>query len=611
MGTTVRSGTLFMRGIRRPSSPRGKAKRAKSASLVQSVSFPWKKRATVGRVIRRLPLLAFVWCMGGYSAVAQAAPSAELEVVGQLTVHTETETTDEGHLVIRGRMNDEVGSPVGGALTVQTQAGKPANVQLCPWLSPESVPSPRKQLESPGTIHVGIDGTFCFVAEEKKGLVLEAQSEHFLKTVHDLDLGRERALSRPRFVQAPATIDLHLEESHIVQILARSESRPPKGASLVLNLLCTEPQLLGESSLEESRLQRFEFRPPTGVRPGTCQLVATVSAPEHKSLSASRSVLLRERIELTVDRTSHESGLFVLAVKAQGVATSRHHQSLDEGLVEAREEGAFVGLGPVRGGAATLEFETNETPRNIELAYVPASSAYLPGTQIVVTVPARGSGFRWASLHTIGLLAFCFWLGYAWLRPKPGIGKGSTIAPPRRQLLHEAGRKSGPISGRVLDAHTGDPLNGMRVALSEVGPEKSHFLEQVTTDSSGAFDFTTRLENHPLLVLSVEGENYMSLSSAARAAELTVHLTLRRRALVHGLVTWARKAGRPWDEKPAATPSSVEKTATERGDLSKAEWARKVAAAAYGPLAPTEGTARALKSPDQPSETPSSTPRAR
>src|SRR5690606_9037416 len=117
-------------------------------------------------------------------------------------------------------------------------------------------PGLRRQLEAPGIIHVGPDGSFCFVTEGEKGLVLAAHSENFVETVHDLDLGLERKLTRPRFVSAPATLDLHADDSHVIQILGRSESRPPDGAKLTLVLSCERTYALGESSPTNTRMQR-------------------------------------------------------------------------------------------------------------------------------------------------------------------------------------------------------------------------------------------------------------------------------------------------------------------------------------------------------------------
>lgn len=557
---------------------------------------------------RNSAFFAFMGSLWGYSAVAQAAPSAELEVVGQLTVHTEAEPTAEGHQIIRGRLNDEVGAPVGGSISVQNQNGRPADVQVCPWLPPETLP-PRKQLESPGTIPVALDGSFCFVAEEARGLVLVANSAHFLRTVHDLDLGLERALSRPSFVEAPATIDLHLDESHVLQILARSERRPPEGALLTLNLECATSHRLGESALSESRVQRFEFRAPIDATPGTCKFSASASAPHHKQLTATRSVLLRDRVKLSLANQDQDAEFFRLSVKVEGIASAERHVTLSEGLVEARQAGAFVGLGPVRNGHASLEFEAGQQKSEIELTYVAASPAYLPGEPLVVTVPALRSGFRWAGVHTLGLLAFCLWLGYAWLRPRSGKESAPGTAPPKRALLRETGKKTGPITGRVLDAHTGTALSGIEIELREVGVEESRLLEQVATDSSGAFRLKTHLESYALLSLTARGDGYMTLSSPTRATELTVHLTERRRALVKELVAWARKSGRPWDRKPAPTPFSVEKVARGRGDDVTAEWAQKVSVAAYGAAPPSELTAQSLLAPTPPAQSAPSTRR--
>jgi hypothetical protein len=560
-------------------------------------------------VRQKSPFLTPVWCLVGYSTVAQPAPSAKLEVVGQVTVQTEAELTAEGHQVIRGRVNDEVGAPVSGTLHIRTPSGRPANVQVCPWLPPESQLPPRKQLESPGTIPVALDGTFCFIAEEAKGLVLVTHAEHFLETVHDLDLGLERSLTSPTFVEAPATLDLHQNESHVVQILARSERRPPDGARLALSLECDVPHLLGESSLAESRVQRFEFKTPVEAKPGSCRFVATASAPHDKPLRATRSVLLRDRVQLTLAEERHDDEFVAVEVKVTGQARAKQRAPLDEGLIEAREGGAFVGLGPVRGGTASLEFKAGHAPRVIELTYVPASSAYLPGEPLALHLPALRSGFRWAGAHTLGLLAFCIWLGYAWLRPRDGKERGAGAAPPKRALLRESGKRTGPISGRVLDAHTGAPLAQIEIELRLVGALESRLLEQTRTNAAGEFHLETHLESHALLSLTARGDRYMTLSSPTRGAEVTVHLTERRRALVQALVAWARKSGRLWDRKPAPTPLTIERTARQHGDDTTAEWAQKVSRAAYGAEPPSELTARDLLAPGAPTESTSSTER--
>lgn len=549
-------------------------------------------------MIAQIHFYAFLWGTLGWSAIAQATPSAELVVVGQLAVHAESEPTAEGQQIIRGRLSDEIGQPVAGEISVRTQAGRKVNAEVCPWLDPEETPGLRRQLEVPGIITVGADGSFCFVTEGEKGLVLAAQSENFIETVHDLDLGLERKLTRPRFVSAPVTLDLHSDDSHVIQILGRSESRPPEGAKLTLVLNCERTYPLGDSSPTNTRMQRFEFRAPMAARPGNCQFIAEVSAPGHKPLRAARAVLVRDEVRLQVAKRSVGSNRMTVRVTAAN--SQEREAALDEGLIEARENEAFVALGPVRGGSAELEFELGQSERKIDLSYVPASPALLPGKPIVLTVPKATVGFRWASLHMVGLLAFCIWLGYAWLRPKKTKNDRGPIEPPKRGLVSGSGKRTGPIRGKVFDAHTGEPLVGIVVTLSEAGVEQVHSLETITSDAEGSFLFETRLESHPMLRVAAKGEEHMAISAPTRSTNITIHLTHRRRALVQGLVAWARKAGRPWNRSPAPTPGTVEATAHERGDRPRELWAKEVATAAYARKLPTEATVETLRTPDDP-----------
>ncbi len=548
-------------------------------------------------MIAKIRFHALLWGTWGWSAIAQATPSAELVVVGQLAVHAESEPTAEGQQIIRGRLSDENGQPVPGELAIVNQGGRKVDAEVCPWLDPEETPGLRRQLEAPGTIQVGADGAFCFVTEGEKGLVIEARSKNFIETVHDLDLGLERQLTRPRFVTAPSTLNLNVDDSHVVQILGRSESRPPDGAELRLQLDCEETHVLGESSLTDTRMQRFEFGAPASVGPGNCQFVAEASAPGHAPLRATRSVLLRDEVRLTIAARELESRKLALSVS---VGNARERSIVDEGLVEARDHDAFVALGPVNGGVAALEFELTQSERTIELRYIPASPSWVPGPPLVLTIPAQDVGFRWAGVHMIGLLTFCAWLGYAWLRPKKTKDEPTMTLPPKRAQVSESGKRAGPIAGRVFDAHTGEPLEGIAVALAEVGADHVQKLECSVTGRDGSFRFETQIEDHPLLRISTEGPEHMRLSAPTRSTNVTIHLTHRRRALVQGLVAWARRAGRPWTRRPAATPGTVEATARERGEHAKEEWARSVATAAYAQELPTEARVEALREPSEP-----------
>jgi 5-hydroxyisourate hydrolase-like protein (transthyretin family) len=434
----------------------------------------------------------------------------------------------------------------------------------------------------------------------KKGLVLVASAPHFVDTTHDVDLGSGRQLTRPRFVQAPQTIDLNTEAAHVVEVLARSERNPPDGSTLSLSLACGDKShAIQKVAIGSSRLSRFEFAVPKGVSPGNCQLVAAAEAPEMRAMRATRSVLIRDVIEVAVDDLEQDGQFVRITVLARGSEKGVPASTLSEGLIEARENGAFLALSPLHAGQSIIELEEAEASRNVQLKYISSNSALLAGDGAIAEVPARARGFQWAGVHTIALLLFLFWLGYAWLRPRHGKDAPSNGVPPREAVVRESGERSGPISGKVLDAHTGQPLEGMRLVLSAVGADSSEKLEEQSSDDDGRFRFQTALESAPMLKLEASGDDYMSLRSTTRASQVTVHLTHRRRAVVQALVSWAKGLGAPWHSRRPPTPGSVEQTAERQQEPETAEWARAVAHAAYAPSAPSEGEVERLRSPSK------------
>jgi hypothetical protein len=537
--------------------------------------------------------------------IAHGAPTAELEVLGQITVHTDLEPTAEGQNIVRGRLGDEIGKPVSGQLILLSAAGRRLEMEPCPWLSPTDAHRGADSPRNERPVAVGLDGEFCFITDGEKGLILKAEAAHFVETTHDLDLGYERALSRPRFVEAPQTIDLFGQTRYVVQVLGRAEKRPPEGALLSLSLACREDHLISELSLDDSRVQRFEFNVPQALTPGTCQLVARAYSPTRKALQATRSVLVRDRIVLHASRQVRDANMTRVTITVSGSPSSGDSppsgkEPINEGLLEARENGAFVALSPVRNGLAELELEMGQAERDIVISYASASPAFVAGESLQIRIAAKTVSSRWAGIHAVGLLLFSIWLAFTWLRPGREQKGASPSEPPKKALLQETGERAGRVHGRVLDAHTGSPLSHARLVLQSVGAERSEQLEAVTSNDAGAFEFATRVESHPLLRLVATSDSFMTLSATVKSAQVTVHLTERRRAVISSLVFWARKAGRPWDRKPSATPGSVEATATHRSDHDTANWAQAVAAAAYGESMPSEATVEALRAPQRP-----------
>lgn len=561
---------------------------------------PRGRRVTEARfgLTRMGPARVFGVCLAlfGWVGVSHGVQPIELEVLGKIEVHSDVETMGDGKRLVHGRLSDEIGKPVAGRILVQTSSGTPEPATPCPSLSPDA--GEELDAPAPGLIAVGASGEFCFLSSSPNPLVIVAEADHFMPVKHDVSLNASRKLSRPLFSQSPTTIDLFDNSTHVVEILMGDKEQVPERATLSLSLLCeSQETLIDRIPLGKNRLTRFEWTDLETKAPGNCQFVAEASAAGHLSMRASRTVLVRDRIHLSESDLRTEGKRVEIRVTARGSENGVGEGELAEGLVEARLDGAFVALSPIERGEATIELAEEPSARVLELRFIPSGPALLSGDPLTVEVPAGNPGFRWASVHAIGLLCFAFWLGWAWLRPGSQKPMPGYEAPPREAIVRETGKRTGPIKGRVRDAHTGETLGEVLLTLEAVLPDGLSLLEQVTTDESGEFSFSTRLEDNPHMRIVAKNKSYMGLSAPTRSAEVTVHLTHRRRALVQNLLGWAKQVGPPWLRKPPPTPGSIERTALDFGQTATADWARAVSDAAYAPTAPSEETVVRLREP--------------
>jgi hypothetical protein len=486
-----------------------------------------------------------------------------------------------------------LGKPVAGRVRVESHPGRRIPVSPCPDLRAE--PTQAEEEPTPGTVSVQPDGEFCFLAETATDLIVAAEADHFLPVRHDIEQNASQKVSRPRFREAPATIDLFEEQNYVVELLTGADEDAPIDAKISLSLRCEGAFFpIDQAPLQGNQLLRFELGELGAVTPGSCQFVAETMASAHPALTATRGVLVRDQVLLHLEDLKHEEHFVHLEVTARG--TRGAPDSLSQGLIEARLNDAFLALSPLQNGRALLELKRETDERIVELVYIPATPSLLPGETLMARVPGKPQGFRWASIHTIGLLLFAFWLGYAWLKPS-ARAEPSKLPPPRKAVLEESGKRTGPLSGEVRDAHTGASLPGIQLILEAVGAASTTELEKVHSDEGGRFRFETRLEAHPMLRVIASGGAYMSLASKTRAVHVTVHLTERRRALVQNLVSWAKTLGPPWYRRTAPTPGRVEQIAREVDRPDAQTWAHQVAAAAYAPEPPNEEEVLALREP--------------
>jgi hypothetical protein len=266
------------------------------------------------------------------------------------------------------------------------------------------------------------------------------------------------------------------------------------------------------------------------------------------------------------------------------------------GTIEARVGTTVVGAATVsESGAAsvvaTFAWEKDEAVP-ITLRYASAHGAFDPGEPLLVSVPVHGPSFlRRLPLVLAAMLVFGWLvLGRMERRKTPAAAPAREREPvPQMLVVAPAAKGAEPVwNGRVLDAHTGDPvphavLRLERTAFTQVEP-----LARTETDARGAFRMALPPEHATTerpqgLVLVAEGRLFARLSQPAPAfGELRIALVARRRKLLDRLVEYARWSlrGGP-DPTPGELRAHARQGSIPDGDR-LVEWADRVEHAAYG-----------------------------
>lgn len=539
-----------------------------------------------GRIKRRWGIaLGFLLC-----ASARLAAAAELQVLGQPILQAQLSSTSDGSSIVSGRLLDETGSPLSGELRALSSAGLPLRFWSC---ADDADSGPRAAQTE--VFRLAEDGEFCLrISGIHNHITASASAPSFLRVEQLLQNDGSPRLPRPAFSQAPQVLDLHEAAPSIVLVLTDGPDSHIAGAEVTLSLDCQgQTTLLGDpQALSGSKLIRFEFAPPRDARPGTCQFEARVSAPGHDTQIERKSVLAVAEVKLTVisiEESADEARVIVQVTTQAG-------EPVLEGIAEGTHGGAHLVSAPVEAGKAKLEFEKGVADRNVVLSYLPAGPAYRPGSSLELYIQKRDVGFRWITAHSLGLVSFCAWLVYAWLKPRQRSRGGGT--PPGKPLVTQGTRARGPITGVVLDAHTGEPVSGARVCLVEASALQLIEKEATMTEQTGHFVFQVHAERGAHLRLVVDAPDYMSLEASASGAELTIHLSERRREVVRQLLAWSTRAGRPWMQKPRPTPLEIQEAAARLGKEREERWARRVSELAYRKAPPSEAEVKTAETPE-------------
>jgi hypothetical protein len=257
------------------------------------------------------------------------------------------------------------------------------------------------------------------------------------------------------------------------------------------------------------------------------------------------------------------------------------------GTVEATFGGVTVGAASVIVGHANMlaifSSPPSATTTSLTLRYVPDEPYYVPSQIATVPVEIRSP----SPLRQLPLLAGALAIG-AWILAGRAARKRKTMAPPeeprqaasgapRMEVVAPSVRGTRKWSGRVVDAHEGTPIEGVRVAIERPGFQSKETLASTFTDKQGEFVLGD-IQGGAGLVLAAEGPLHAAFEKPLPdPCMLEIALVLRKRRLLDRLVEWARRRGPPFDGRVEPTPLQVQRA----GDDRAAKWAKAVEQAAF------------------------------
>ena len=260
--------------------------------------------------------------------------------------------------------------------------------------------------------------------------------------------------------------------------------------------------------------------------------------------------------------------------------------------MEATLDHAVIGVGPVSKGVADLvlnfPLRRDVTTYGVSFRYRPDAPYYEPSGSIGLDVVAEQPSPWLRGVPVLLAVAVATWLLRGWWRPK----RRERASTPKPTFHGEAsvavvgqGRGRDGWTGRVVDAHDGDPVVGAQVRVLVPTFVDLDIVAEEVTDANGRFAFRVRSSEKELR-LRVEAPHHAELERPLPPpSDIVIAVVSRRRKALERLVRWARRAGKPWHEAPEPTPAHVAQVARarrRRGDA-VAAWAEGVERLAYGP----------------------------
>lgn len=500
----------------------------------------------------------------------------------------------DGDAIVRGRVTDDRAAPLAGA-RVRVRATRPGATTPGGWTI-ASCDRDAPPLEGGGHASATLDadeaGVFCARVPDPSARVRFE--------VHVGALGDFRAIDatfdaipgrrpvRLRFDPEPESVDLD-ESSVTLSCIATYEDvaggEPASGLELVLRTE-SNPRVAVAKSDASGRAHWVVVGTSIGEPgPGTLSIVHAGSA-KTAAAETKTTVLRTARVKLAPVDLSDFSVPRGGTTSAQITAHTAFGAASD-GVVTIRSNALLLGSATVADGAAEV---TIEAPKSLDRGDLPISIAYVPtspwlraSAPLAVELHVEGQpAWRSAPFAATVVLVLAI---VAWSRRRP---KAADPEPEREAHVVEAkiavrapdvpGRTD--VAGRVIDAHTREPIRDAHVEIVRSSFQGSERLVSVVTDEEGRFACAWPGGRDPLSI-RVEARWHAPMDTRlVGPADVDVELITRRRALLDAIVAFSRRSGIRGPSGGEPTPGEVRDNVR---DGPMRAWCDATEAAAFGP----------------------------